>query len=101
HEAARLAFEKMIDLYKGDFVASFYSDWCASRRDELRRACIDAHHQLALMAWQQGHLDESIVHWQHIIAMDIMIESAHEGLIRCYMQQGKRYLALHHYKHYA
>jgi LuxR family transcriptional regulator, maltose regulon positive regulatory protein len=99
-ETARLAFEKMVALYKGDFVASFYSDWCAFRRDELRQACIDAHHQLALISWQQEHLDESIFHWQHIIAMDIMIEVAHEGLIRCYLQQGKRYLALHHYNQY-
>ncbi len=100
HETASLAFEKMIDLYKGDFVASFYCDWCIFRRDELRQACIDAHHQLALIAWQQQHLDKSISHWRHMIAMDTMIEAAHEGLIRCYMQQGKRYLALHHYNHY-
>ena len=71
------------------------------QRDELRRACIDAHHQLALLAWQRQQLEESIVHWQHVIAMDVMFESAHEGLIHCYIQQGKRHLAQHHYNQYA
>jgi ATP/maltotriose-dependent transcriptional regulator MalT len=100
-ESAGQAFEKMVDLYKGDFVSSFYSNWCTLRREELRQACIDAHHQLALIAWQQEQLDKSISHWRHMIAMDTMIEAAHEGLIRCYLRQGKRYLALHHYNHYA
>ena len=100
YDTASSAFEKMIELYKGDFVTSFYCDWCIFRREELRQACIEAHHQLASIAWQQQQLDKSISHWRHMIAMDMMIEVAHEGLIRCYIKQGKRYLALHHYNHY-
>src|SRR5205085_7529005 len=30
--AASQAFQSMVDLYRGDYVQSFYSDWCTFRR---------------------------------------------------------------------
>ncbi len=37
-------------------------------------------------------------HWQHILAIDSCQEQAHYGVIRCYMHQGKRGLALKQYQ---
>jgi len=54
-----------------------------------------------LLAWQQQQLETSIFHWQHIVAMDNMLEMAYEGLMRCYLSQGKRNQALRQYNHYA
>src|SRR5581483_9386985 len=48
--AAHAAFQKMLELYRGDYIQSFYSDWCTFRRDELCRIYINARHQLALIA---------------------------------------------------
>lgn len=89
----------MIALYRGDYVQSFYSDWCTFKRSKLRLAYLDARHQLALIAWRAEQIDESVIHWQHALAIDDCLETAHYGLMRCYLRQGKRGLALRQYQH--
>lgn len=97
-QVAGSAFEEMTRLYRGDYVQSFYSNWCIARRDNLRHAFMDAHHQLALIAWRHQQLDKSILHWQSALTMDSCLESAHYGLMRCYVRQGKRGMALRQYQ---
>jgi LuxR family maltose regulon positive regulatory protein len=95
---ARKYYLMMVTLYRGDYVQSFYSDWCTGRRDELRNAYMEARQQLALIAWQAEQIDECINHWQHMLAIDNWMEEAHYGLMRCYARQGKRGLALRQYQ---
>lgn len=97
-EGAMQAFQNMVDLYRGDYVQPFYSDWCIWRRDGLRKALIDAHQQLALITWNREAWDESRLHWQHVLAIDPCMEAAHYGIMRCYIRQGKRDLALRQYQ---
>lgn len=88
----------MVDLYRGDYVQSFYSDWCTFQRDKLRLAYIEARHQLALLTFRTEQFEESATHWQHMLAIDPCLENAHYGLMRCYLQQRKRSLALRQYQ---
>ena len=97
-ESAAQALQKMIDLYRGDYVEAFYSDWCIPRRNKLRAAFMEAHHQLALIAWRRERWDESLQHWQHLLTLDPCLEMAHYGVMRCYLRQGKRDLALRQYQ---
>ncbi|HJT56313.1 MAG TPA: BTAD domain-containing putative transcriptional regulator [Ktedonobacteraceae bacterium] len=97
-ELAAPALENMIALYKGDYVQAFYSDWCIKRRDELRTAFLEAHRQLALIAWRKEDWNESQLHWQHLLTLDPCLETAHYGMMRCYLRQGKRDLALRQYQ---
>lgn len=99
-EAAATAFTQMLDLYTGDYLQPFYSDWCISRRDQLRQAYIDALHHLALIYWRREDYEGSLQHWQHLISLDICFEKAHYGIMRCYWRQGKRELALRQYQRY-
>jgi len=92
------ALNQVVELYRGDFVQPFYSDWCSFRRDELRRFYMEARHQLARIAWRQEQWDESATHWQYLLAIDSCMEEAHYGLMRCYMRQGKRGQALRQYQ---
>lgn len=92
--AAKAALSSMIELYGGDYLQPFYNDWCAFRRDKLRQAFMDAHHQLALVAWRQENWGDSLYHWQHLLMMDPSSELAHYSIMNCYLQQGKRELAL-------
>ena len=96
--SAREELFKAVDLYQGDYLQSFYSDWCIFRRNELRNAYLDARHSLAQMAWSQERVDESLSHWKHILIVDSCHEGAHYGLMRCYLRQGKRSLALRQYQ---
>src|SRR5712692_2291123 len=97
-EEAKAALLTMVELYQGDYVQPFYSDWCSFRRDELRRIYLEARNLLAHIAWRQEEFDESAIHWQHMLAMDNWIEEAHYGLMRYYIRTGKRGLALRQYQ---
>lgn len=97
-ESAYTAFLEMTKLYRGDYVQSFYSDWCIFQRDHLRERYLDARHQLALLAWHQERFDEAATHWQHMLAIDNCTEEAHYGLMRCYLRRNKRSLALRQYQ---
>jgi ATP/maltotriose-dependent transcriptional regulator MalT/DNA-binding SARP family transcriptional activator len=98
NEGAAQSFQKMINLYRGDYVEAFYSDWCIPRRQKLRASFIEAHHQLALIAWRREMWDESLQHWQHLLTLDPCLETAHYGIMRCYLRMGKRDLALRQYQ---
>ncbi|HEU5226712.1 MAG TPA: BTAD domain-containing putative transcriptional regulator [Ktedonobacteraceae bacterium] len=95
---ARKELTAMINLYRGDYLQSIYNDWSSFQRDELRLAYLNAHQQLALIAWRSEQFDESILHYQRMLAIDDCLENAHYGLMRCYMRQGKRGLALRQYQ---
>ncbi|HLZ58538.1 MAG TPA: BTAD domain-containing putative transcriptional regulator [Ktedonosporobacter sp.] len=95
--AAAPALQAMIDLYRSDYLLPFYSNWCSLRRETLRTAYLDAHLHLAHLAWRSEAFEECVHHWQHIVAVDPYREEAHAGLIRCYLRQGKRGLAIRQY----
>ncbi len=98
-ERAARAFQQMVDLYRGGYVQAFYSDWCIGRRDALRQTLMEARRQLALIAWRREEWNESLLHWQHLLTLDPCLETAHYGVMRCYVRQGKRDLALRQYQH--
>ena len=98
--AAKAELDAMVSLYRGDYLQPFYSDWCSFQRDKLRLAYMDARTQLALIAWRGEQYEESATQWQYILAVDNCWENAHYGLMRCYIRQGKRGLALRQYQRY-
>src|SRR5450631_624751 len=61
--AARKALQMMLELYRGDYVQPFYSDWCTFQRDELRRMYLNARSLIAQIAWRQEQFDECALHW--------------------------------------
>lgn len=95
---AKEALLMMLNLYRGDYVQSIYSSWCLARRDELRTICLNARRSLAQISWRQGQFEESIEHWQQILNMDDYLEDVHYELMRCYLHQDKRGLALRQYQ---
>ncbi|HEU5376985.1 MAG TPA: BTAD domain-containing putative transcriptional regulator [Ktedonobacteraceae bacterium] len=97
-DAAYADLTHIIDLYSGDYVQSFYNDWCMFHRDKLRQMYTDARHQLALIAWRNEQVEVSLQHWQHLLTLDSCNEKAHYGIIRCYLRQGQRDLALKQYQ---
>ncbi|MHB8595588.1 MAG: BTAD domain-containing putative transcriptional regulator [Ktedonobacteraceae bacterium] len=96
--AAKKALLTMVQLYQGDYVQPFYSDWCTFRRDELRTIYLESRNHLANIAWRQEEFDESAVNWQHMLAIDNCLEEAHYGLMKYYARTGKRGSALRQYQ---
>jgi LuxR family maltose regulon positive regulatory protein len=96
--SAHSCLTSLVALYKGDYLQSFYNDWCLRRRNRLRLLYMDGREQLALLAWREECWDESIEHWQYLLSVDPCFEKAHYGIMRCYLRQGKRELALRQYQ---
>ncbi len=95
---ASTAFTEMIKLYKGDYLQPFYGDWCILLRDNLRQAYVQAHQQLAILAWHAEDFEASVQHWQHLLALDTCFEKAHAGMMRYYLRIGQREQALRQYQ---
>jgi DNA-binding SARP family transcriptional activator len=96
--SARIALTQMVALYHGDYGRPFYNNWCSIQRDKLRATYQEALSQLARIAWRQHALTECVAHWRHVLRIDNCLEEAHLGLMQCYVQQGKRSLALRQYQ---
>jgi DNA-binding SARP family transcriptional activator len=45
-------------------------------------------------------MDESIHYWQKLLNVDKYWEYAYYGIIRCYLRQGRRTLAMRQYQQY-
>ncbi len=97
-EKAEEHLQALVGLYRGDYVQSFYSNWCIPIRDELRKLYMDARQDLARLDWNAGRFEESLAHWQYMLAIDVCSEEAHYGLMRCYARLGKRTLAIRQYQ---
>jgi ATP/maltotriose-dependent transcriptional regulator MalT/two-component SAPR family response regulator len=97
-DAACEALQQMLYLYRGDYVISFYSNWCSQRRDELRRAYMDALMQLARIEWRREQFEGSLSYWQRLLGVDNTLEQAHYGVMCCHVKLGKRTLALRQYQ---
>lgn len=95
---AKEALGNMVQLYRGDYGRAFYNDWCTFRREALRTAYLEAHHQLAQIAWRAEAWNESAEHWRQMLRVDNCLEEAHNGLMHCYFRSGKRGLALRQYQ---
>jgi len=95
---AQKAFLRMVELYQGDYGRPFSNRWCSLQRDELCTFYLDAHHQLAQLAWQDQAYDESIHHWRCILTLDNCREDAHYNIMLCYLRQAKRGAALRQYQ---
>ena len=86
-------------LYQGDLLAdSPYSDWCALRREDLRRQFIEACLQLADLLEAERQTDEAIRYYAQALDHDPLREDAHRGLMRCYARTGRRELAVRQYR---
>jgi LuxR family transcriptional regulator, maltose regulon positive regulatory protein len=95
---AKSSFQQAIDMYHGDYVQSFYGNWCIAQRDELRRLYLNMLREMALIDLTNEQFEESATHWRHILAIDNCSEEAHYGLMRCYLRMGRRGLALRQYQ---
>ncbi len=97
-EQVQQHFQQMVDLYQGEYVQSFYSNWCLVRRDQLRQWYLDARRELARIAWGKEQWEHSLAHWQHLLALDGYAEEAHYGVMCCYVRLGKRSQAVRQYQ---
>jgi DNA-binding SARP family transcriptional activator len=86
-------------LYQGDFLEEdLYEDWPAPQRRHLQILYLQMANRLGEYYVQHGDLAAAIVLCRKILSVDSCYEEAHRRLMRCYLAQGQRHLAVRQYQ---
>lgn len=86
-------------LYQGDFLEEdLYEDWPKVQREHIRAAYLDIVDRLSEYCVQQSEHAAAIALCQKVLARDICHQEAHRRLMRCYLAQGQRHLAVRQYQ---
>ncbi|MFQ5593444.1 MAG: tetratricopeptide repeat protein [Anaerolineae bacterium] len=97
HEQASLYLEA-IDLYKGDYLEEFYSDWHYFRREELQRQYFDALTHVAEYFRDNDRSEEALPLYEKIVAVDPYQEQIHRAIMQTHLELGHRAAAVKHYQ---
>jgi DNA-binding SARP family transcriptional activator len=101
-------YRQAIGLYRSDFLAGFnpsyseeFDDWQRAQRQWLRWEYADIQRQLSEYYGQQGQYDLAIKHADQWVNLDLLHEPAHRLLMRLYVENDQRSLALRQYEYCA
>src|SRR5262249_62182583 len=90
--------ENAIELYRGNYLDEFYSDWCAPRREQLRERYLNALGELA-RAWQQlGNFVRSEEVYQLLLQHEPLHEETYRERIGLHLVTGNRPAAMQVYE---
>lgn len=92
--------EQAVNLYSGDFLPEFYSDWCEEERAKLSRWFLDsasklAHHHVAL-----GNLERVVSIGDKILSIDPYNEDALGLVLVAHAEMGNIGAAEHRFRSY-
>jgi DNA-binding SARP family transcriptional activator len=91
--------QKVVDLYRGDFLEdSAEGEWATERQEELSREYKEALLLLGRLLFDQGRHAEAAEAYRKAIAHDELVEEAHRELMRCQAALGERGRAIRHYE---
>lgn len=86
-------------LYQGDFMGEdLYEEWPQAHRQYLWQTYLTIVYRLADYYLTQGEYTPTIALSQRVLTLDNCQEEAHQNLMKCYLAQGQRHLALHQYQ---
>jgi DNA-binding SARP family transcriptional activator len=92
------ALEDSLNLYRGDLLEGFYDDWALRERERLRFLYLNGLAFLMRYYQIKNAYEKSLVCGQRILALDPLREEIHRDMIRLYMQNGQRALAIRQYQ---
>ena len=96
-EAVRSALEMAVAAYGGDLLPNSWDDWVLAARDRLRSRAIAALEALAGLLDSQNQDQAGRQHWERLVRLDPVNETAYRGLMRSYAAAGDRGRALRVY----
>ncbi len=94
---ASKALQEAVELYRGDFLADWYEDWCVCERERLQNI------QLLLLTkliayWEaHGGHETGIAYGNRVLQVDRAHERTHRALMRLHYCSGDRTAALRQY----
>ena len=95
-EACRL--KNAIDLHMGELLEGFYDDWALRERERLRSLYLKSLAHLMRYYQHHGLYENAITCGLQILNHDPLREEIHREVIRLYLKNGQRALAMRQYK---
>ena len=86
-------------LYTGDLLEGYYSDWALRERERLRCCYLDSLYYLVRYYSQNGSLAKALNYGQAILNIDPLREDVHRHMMRLYLRNDQRTLAVRQYHH--
>lgn len=97
-DAAEL-YRGALELYKGEYLPNQTThDWTATTRERLLSLYLTGSTQLATLCSEAGNHVEAVLWCQRVIELDALWEGAYRLLMRNYVAQGNRPLAVKTYR---
>jgi DNA-binding SARP family transcriptional activator len=98
-EASHLVeLETLLRLYKGDLLEGFYKDWALQERERLRTLYLKSLIYLLQYHKFYGEYEKAIAYGQQVLILDPLREEIHRELMRLYVENGQRTLAVRQYE---
>ena len=85
-----LAYQRVLQLYRGELLPGFYYEWVQPLREEMRQIYLDAGDELAQAYWALGRINDVIDVCRTILEEEPTWESAHRLLMESYAALGRR-----------
>jgi DNA-binding SARP family transcriptional activator len=92
------ALENTLQLYTGELLEGFYDDWALRERERLRRLHLNSLAHLMRYYQHQKAYQESLAYAWKILDQDPLREEIHREIMRLYLANGQRALALRQYE---
>ena len=91
-------WSRAAELYRGDYLEEFGSEWCALERENLRTRFITAMIELADLLMEMGDLDGALHYYNRTLAYDPLQEIVYRRAMECYARLGDRASAAEKYR---
>jgi two-component SAPR family response regulator len=101
-EAANLAaYQKVLTLYKGDFLPEVGATWASELREELRSVYVRANLELSMLHCSAGACEGAVSALVRALRIDPFIgENYHQKLMTCLSVVETKYAAIEHYRRF-
>jgi DNA-binding SARP family transcriptional activator len=90
--------ESVMQLYKGDLLEGFYDDWALRERERLRSLYLNGLAYLMKYEKRHGYYEKGLAYGRQILELDPLREEIHREMMRLYVENGQRALAVRQYK---
>jgi DNA-binding SARP family transcriptional activator len=89
--------ERLLALYRGELLEGHYESWALCEREHFRTLQLNCLMRLMEFHANHGNFDQSILYGQAILRQEPLREEIHRNLMRCYLANGQRALAVRQY----
>jgi len=91
-------YQAAVGLYRGDFLAGFYSDWVLRERERYQVQYLTALEALARHHLEQKAFTQAVQYSHQLLAVDRCWEGGHQALMEVYARTSRRTAALRQYR---